>query len=415
MEVFASHEADRRVAIIDAEIRRLSKIWNADTAIWLTPDKQLLDGHSLALKRGFGMMINHPMNGAGCFSVSPAYWQALLANHFLWHELSEMPREFETGEALAHVQHLVRPGLEAISRDVVGIMQQAFPEFLTPWHTVHAYLKWLKVHHFMFDKRVLGKRWVPSGSAVHRRKEQEAKWHHERERKDDLAEWLDLILSSIPAGESSNFDRSTWIDQFIFAYDEHEARGKLEEIYEMVVAGSRLAEDMLDLPLAAEFRRQESAQSQRRIEAQRKRLADLEQSQRKGRIAILCRSAEQALDSYAQVWLDARHDRLGGMTPRSASGASGKGLAEANVVLQQLVQERQKAAALEAAEVRQNAALEKNRTELMDAAKMRARDPVRASLWCKTSNPKIGGHRPFDYCIDDFKLRVCKDIMPENL
>jgi hypothetical protein len=98
-------------------------------------------------------------------------------------------------------------------------MQQDFPAFQDPWHVVHSYLKWLKDQHWMFSKRVGGKQWLPSSSAVQFRDEQEASWQQERERKEVVTDWLDMILSDIPDQETSGFDRAKWVDWFVTSYD----------------------------------------------------------------------------------------------------------------------------------------------------------------------------------------------------
>lgn len=414
LEAQAEFEAEKKQKILESELRKVANAWNDALTSYDTPDKHLAAQHDLAKQRGFAAKIGRTGNGDPCFRVPAAYWQSLIVNHFLWDEVAGSLRSFETKDALAHVQDWVRPGLNRISQEAAARMQQEFPEFQTPWHVVHGYLKWLKFH-WMFDKRVVGKQWLPSSSAIHHREEQEAAWQQERKRKEDIAEWADFILSNIPANESSGFDRVKWADRFVASYDEDEARRLCEAVYEMVVGGERLAEDLLGLPLSAEFERQYIAQTERRAEKERKRTADMEKAQRDGRISKLQAKAADVLDSEAREWLQTANQRLNGIAPLDAAAESEAGLALADAELRSIENERCEAAAQAACDVRRKATLDKNRAELTALAKSRARDPVRASLWCQTPNPKLGGQRPIDYCSDDHALRICKEIMPASI
>lgn len=414
LEAQAVIEAAEKQKILDAEFRKVADIWKDAITSYENPDKHLTVQLDLAKQRGFSTKIGYIDSGAACFRVSPAYWQSRIVNRFLWDEVAGSLRSFETKDALAHIRDLVRPGLNRISQETAARMQQEFPEFQTPWHVVHGYLKWLK-DHWMFDKRVVGKQWLPSSSAVHQRKEQEAAWQQERKRKEDLAEWADFILSNIPADETSGFDRVKWVDRFVASYDEGEARRLCEAIYDMVVRGEGLAEDMLGLPLSAEYERQDIAQTERRAENERQRIAYIEKAQRDGRVSALQAKATDVLDGEAQLWLQTANERLDGIAPLDAAMESDAGLALADAELRNIQNQRRAAAAQAASEARLQAALEKNRAELIELAKKRARDPVRAGLWCQSPNPKLGGQRPIDYCIDDHALRTCKEIMPASI
>jgi hypothetical protein len=183
----------------------------------------------------------------------------------------------------------------------------------------------------------------------------------------------------------------------------------------MVLRGDGLAEDMLGLPLSAEYQRQDIAQTERRAENERQRIAFMEKAQCDGRVSALQTKAADVLDGEAQIWLQTANARLDGITPLDAAVESDSGLALADAELRRIQSERRDAATTAASEARLQAALEKNRAELTALAKKRARDPVRASLWCQTPNPKLGGQRPMDYCTDGLSLRTCKDIMPANI
>ena len=415
MEAQAASEASAKQLVLDAEYEKVAGIWNKALMSCGDPDEQLANQYRLAMKRGFSQKIGHAVKGAGCFRVPPAYWQARLVNRFLWDEATASPSAFETKHALAYVKDLIWPGLNHISKDTAIRMERDFPAFQDPWHAVHSYLKWLKEQHRMFAKHVVGKQWLPSGSAWHLRKEQEAAWQREHERKAEVADWVDMILSDIPENETSGFDRTSWVDWFVASYDEGEARAFHEAVYDMVVGGRRLGDDLLGLPLLAEYERQEIAQEERRVQKERERVARLAHAERDRRISTLQDKASAVLGELAQRWMLAANAQLAGKTPLDLATESDEGLAWAISELARLHNERRETEAKQAAQVRQQAALEKNRLDLADMAGKRARDPVRADLWCKSPNPKLGGQRPIDYCVDDRALRTCKEIMPASL
>lgn len=415
MEARSASEAMAKQHVLDAEYEKVAGIWNLAQTSCGDPDEHLADQYSLAMRRGFSQQIGHAVKGAACFRVPPAYWQARLVNRFLWDEATASPSAFETKHALAFVNDLIWPGLSNISKDTTARMQRDFPAFQGPWHAVHSYLKWLKERYRMFDKRAVGKHWLPSSSAVYLRKEQESAWRQEQERKEEVADWVDMILSDIPADETSGFDRAGWVDWFVTSYDEGEARVFHEAVYQMVVGGRHLTDDLLGLPLLAEYERQEIAQEERRVQNERERVARLAQAERDRRISTVQDKAASVLDELAQHWLLAANAQLDGRVPLDVAAGTDEGLARATTELTRLYNERREAAVRQAAEVRQQVALEKNRLELTELAGKRARDPVRADLWCKSPHPKLGGQRPIDYCVDDRGLRTCKEIMPASL
>lgn len=415
MEVQAASEAKAKQKVLDAEYEKIAGIWNKVETVREEPDEHLAEQYGLALKRGFSQRIDHAVKGAACFRVSPAYWQARLVNRFVWDKATASASVFETSDALAYVRDLIWPGLNRISKETSSRMQRDFPAFQDPWHAVHSYLKWLKDQHWMFSKRVGGKQWLPSSSAMHLREEQEARWQQERERKEEVADWLDMILSDIPENEISDFDRAAWVDWFVTSYNEDEARAFHEAISGMVVSGRQLVDDFRGLPLLAEYGRQEIAQEKRRVQQQRERVARLAQAERDRRISTIEDQASSVIGELAQHWLLAANAQLDGKAPLDLATQSDDGLARASSELARLQNDRREAEAQEATKVRQQAALEKNRVELAALARKRARDPARAELWCRSSNPKLGGQRPIDYCVDDRALQTCKAIMPASL
>ena len=364
MEARAASEAKAKEQVLDAEFEKISEIWHKVVTVRDEPDKHLTEQYDLALKRGFSQRIGHAVKGAECFRVSPAYWQARLVNLFLWDQATAAASVFETSHALAYVGDLIWPGLNHISKETSARMQRDFPAFQDPWHTVHSYLKWLKDKHWMFAKRVGGKQWLPSSIAVHLRKEREASWQQERERKKEVTDWLEMILSDVPESETSGFDRAKWVDWFVTSYDEGEARAFHEAIYGMVVSGRQLVDDFRGLPLLAEYERQEIAQEERMVQKERERVARLAKVERDRRISTIEDKASSVLNELAQHWLLAANAQLDGKAPLDLATQSDEGLARATSELLRLHNERREAEAREAAKSRQQAALEKNRVEL---------------------------------------------------
>lgn len=415
MEALAASEAKAKQQALDAEYEKIAEIWKTIETVREEPDNHLSEQRDLALKRSYFGKIGRAVKGEACFRVSSAYWQARLINRFLWDQGTASASMFETSDALAYVRDLIWPGLTHISKETSARMQLDFPAFQAPWHVVHSYLKWLKDKHWMFDKHVGGKQWLPSSSALHHRKEREATWRQERERKEEVTDWLDMILSNVPDQETFGFDRAEWVEWFVTSYDVGEARVFHEAISGMVVSGRNLVDDLLGLPLQAEYMRQEIAQAERRAHNERERVARLAQAERDRRISTIKDKASSILGETAQQWLLTANAQLDDKPPLNLATQSDEGLACATSELARLHNERREAEARQAAQLRQQAALERNRIELTALAGKRARDPARAELWCRTSNPKLGGQRPFDYCVDDRALRTCIDIMPTSL
>jgi uncharacterized protein (DUF2384 family) len=414
LEVQAASEAKAKQQVLDAEYEKIARIWNKVETVCEEPDEHLTEQHGLALKRGFSQRIGHAVKGAACFRVSPAYWQALLVNRFLWDKATAPTSVFETSDALAYVRDLIWPGLNRISKETSARIQRNFPAFQDPWHVVHSYLKWLKDEHWMFSKPVGGKQWLPSSSALDLREEREASWQQEREQREEVTDWLDMILSNIPENETSGFDRADWVDRFVTSYDKDEARVFHEALYGMV-SGRQLFDDFRGLPLLAEYERQQIAQEERQVQTERDRVARLAQAERDRRISTIEDKASSVLGETAQHWLLAANAQLDGQEPLDLATQSDEGLARTTSELVRLHNERRQGEAREAEKVRRQAALEKNRAELTALAGKRARDPARAELWCRSPNPRLGGQRPIDYCVDDRALRTCVDIMPASL
>ena len=412
MAATAAEETEQRLAAIEAEFVKISRIWKVAQLSFADPEPALVSERTLALKRGFHSVMAQTIKGERCFIVPPEYWKSQIVNRFLWDELSTSPKTFETKHALSHIQYLVRPGLSRILPDVEARTKQEFPDFQSPWHVVHSYLKWIKEHHSLFDKRVTGKLWQASGGAVSHRKEKEAEWQRESERKADMADWLDNVLSNIPEDEHRGFDRGKWIDWFVASYEEEDALTLLEAVGAMVASGKGLADDLIGLPIEREYERQVASQNQRRVAERRKRAAELEQSRRDMRITSLRTNAVQAFGVEAKDWLEVANDKLGAKTPLAWAESSDENLAMAVAVLQKEWADRSEAATQTAAALKRKATHEANRTELEALAKKRARDPDRAKLWCTTPNPKLGGQRPFDFCIDEPSLKACRNVMP---
>lgn len=415
MAATADQDAERKAAAIEAEFEKISNTWNAARLSYAAPDQRLASERTLALKRGFHSVIGHPGMGERCFVVSPEYWQARLANRFLWDELATSPKSFETRQALAYIQELVRPGLGRISADVAVRMKERSPDFLTPWHTVHNYLKWLKEQHWMFDRRVVGKQWLASGDAIDRRKVKEADWKRELERKAEMEDWLDYLLSNIPEGEHQAFDRSKWIDWFVASYDEESAMALLEDVCRMVVSGEVLADDLIGLPLDREYERQVDSQNQRRAEEKKRRALELEQSRKDARTKSIRTNAVQAFGNAAADWLETLNEKLGAITPLAWAEISDDNLETAIDVLQKEWADRRETAAQEAAASKRQSTLDANRIDLEAIARKRTRDPDRAVLWLRSPNPKLGGKRPFDFCVDEPSLKVCRTVMPAKI
>jgi uncharacterized protein (DUF2384 family) len=97
----------------------------------------------------------------------------------------------------------------------------------------------------------------------------------------------------------------------------------------MVVSGRQLVDDLLGLPLQAEFMRQEIAQADRRAQKERERVARLVQAEQDRRISTIEEKASSVLGELAQQWLLSANAQLDGKAPVDLATQSDNGLARA--------------------------------------------------------------------------------------
>lgn len=401
-----------RAAQLQSELDRLQ---NIIAAPFEEPTAALIEQHDLALRRGFASLVVPSPAGANCFRVKPEFWQTCILNQFLWDDLAGVPRVFETNKAFAHVQRLVRSKLGRISRKATLAMQRLEPSFATPWHAVHGYLKWLKVHAEMFDPNVRGMQWLPSHKAVSWRNLVIKRWRDEQELKDELLEWVNPIMARLPADERCDFDRERWAEGLIASYDRDQIRYQCRQIANMVGKGIGLVADSMGLPLEKEYQRQLEAQTLKRALEEQAASMARKSADRAARIDQLRVLATGTLGSDAQTWLEEKNAQLEGATPMEIAATSDEDLSRARNLLQEISREIQRQSEIASHAFKHQETKRIALEILTDLAKQRATDPIRADLWCNSANPKLSGARPSDFCVDESTLTICKRIMPQKL
>ena len=190
----------------------------------------------------------------------------------------------------------------------------------------------------------------------------------------------------------------------------------------MMVSGKGLADDLLGLPLEAEHHRRKQAEILRRTEEHRKRAVEDELGQQDRRVQSIRTAALQTLGGDAANWLTSANEDLNSLNPVVCAEQSQVGFANASAALDRFAADRQARAVRQAEatkeiaeEKRRQFDLEKNVLRLKAEARSRAKDPVRAELWCKTTNSKTGNKRPVEFCVDGPSLTHCIEVMPKRI
>lgn len=410
----ARAEALRKAKMLEGEVGRISAILADHLATSKQFEHAEASERSLACSRGFHSMINRPVKGGMCFAVSDGHWQSRLVNRFLWDDVSSSKTIFETKDALAHVRDLVRPGLLDVSREATDELTKIYPNFASPWHAVHEYLKWLKTWHHMFDKTVIGKQWRVSSSAVHHKQQRQNEWQKERDYKERLTNWVESLFPHLPKSETQAFDVTDWVSWFSRSYDQEEAYDSLDAVWRMVVEGNGLAEDCLNLPLAAEYERQEKSQAERKAQERHKREIEMEEARRANRMKSIRQKVHERLIE-PDLWLETPNADLADMTPLSLAEQSDEALSLVNDALDQEIALRLAKRAEQEDRERRALLLDSNRKILLEEAVKREKTDGRGQLWYRTPNEFLTGVRPKDYCVDEPALRHCLRMMPKQI
>ena len=397
-----------------SKVSMLSNSWATASEGSLEPDASLSSDHSIALKSGRYFLVDHEIAGDSCFLVGRKFWQARLVRHLFFGSDVLQQKAFRTQDAVSFLNEHIGTGLaEFRDKDIVSAVRAVIPEFRTAWDVVNRYLRHLRDKHHYLDQPN-SKTWKPSATAV-----EDYRWNEGRlEWIVEVSDWLDTILKGLPESDYADFDRESWLEKRSWEYDDDNGPGQLTAITSMVIDGTSIAYDLLDLPLENERNRREETQ---KAEAERIRTEHLAEQARlapKRRRKSLEALANQALGSEAADWLTTQIDYDDARTPDDLAAESDEGLelakSKLNAAAVELFARRKRAIEAEkAAQAQTDRArrLGENREKLLICADRKFRRRDKAEAWCNSSNPKTGGVRPAEYCDNEAGLGRCLEVL----
>lgn len=380
-----------------------------------TPSRKSGNGacETAARKAGLGDLINLPIEGAGCFAVPVAEWQAAV----LLRLVSGEDKVFRTrnGTATLRQRGWVERRFADISDEVSSALKENGVPFNSPPKAVEAYLQQLEQRGLVISGAT--ETWRMSDML--RRRIEEARELRERphRRKSDMCDLVGDILSRIPQEETASFTFEDWWKLALpgRGYSPFEAaqfnegdwqtfRHELFNIPTQIRFSPRETLDLMGLPYQSVLDR---AIEQKRFdekERERARLAKLE-ADKAARLVNLRDRASKNICSEAEIWINTSNKWTGGRSPLEAAISGETGYEDALRSLDRRVEEI--AAQQRGAERKAKAV-----TALEAVAYSRYYDPNRAALWMRSKLRELGGKSPEEFTKDDATRQRCVDLLP---
>lgn len=380
-----------------------------------TPSRKSGNGacETAARKDGLGDLINLPIEGAGCFTVPVAEWQAAV----LLRLMSGEDKVFRTrnGTATLRQRGWVDRTFADISDELASAVKETGVPFDSPPKAVEAYFQQLEQRGLVISGAT--ETWRMSETL--RRRIEEARELRERphRRKSDMCDLVGDIVSRIPQEETASFTFENWWKLALpeRGYSPFEAaqfnegdwqafRHELVNIPTQIRFSPRETLDLMGLPYQGVLDR---AIEQKRFgeqERERARLAKLE-ADKSARLANLRDRASKLIGSEAEVWISTSNVGTGGRSPLDAAASGETGYEDALRALNRRVED---IAALQRAADRKAKAV----TALEAVAYSRYYDPNRAALWMRSKRRELGGKSPEEFTTDDATRQRCVDLLP---
>lgn len=362
---------------------------------------------------GLADLINLAIDGAGCFAVPPAEWQAAV----LLTLVASKARSFRTRNGLAALRKegWLEQQFADISDEVASAVRETGAAFNSPKKTVEAYLQQLERLGFVHS----GQTETWGLSEVTRRGIEDAREQRERpvKRMAEVRQLVSENLSELPDDETASFAFDEWWtlalpDRGYSARDAAEYddakwqsfRLNLVNIATQIRFSPRDRLDLMGLPyqgaLVRAIERKRIEEDERDRAKQAKLAAD-----RAARVVNLQDSAVRQIGCEAKAWLNAPNAEIGGKSPLEAAGGSESEYEKAIRALESRKREIQK---LEQARERKALAV----AGLMAMAESRYYEVDRAVLWMRSGRRELGGKSPEAFTIDDATRQRCIDLLP---
>ncbi len=424
----ARAEADRQRA--EAEHRR-REAWLARrakriaAALIARPDPYAETAEERAVRVvGLGAFLDQAVPGDGCFRVPRVHWQsqvlhALVLGPMAARSYGPGPHAIDLFKVLRGAD-LIRPEMPAyIAPEEELALAIKVPGFVAPYAVLQGYLRRLCGLGLLLERR---KRWHLTDRASAGLADIKERSERARTRTDQLKSTVARILDGLPDAERAGLTVEQWFEGSCRGDGLTPAAAVLREegdallriataIKSMLFAQGPIVTAWIGLPVreATERERQrraaaallEEQQARERAAAERARAAEQAARAREQRREALAAAAGRDLAESAAAWLSeplgAGQDR----TPDELAALSDDGLGRARAAL---------AAAAEQRRRREDVAA--LRDQLAAAARGSGK-PDHAHLFLHSANPRFGGMRPIDYCVDKQTLAAVLLLMKE--
>jgi hypothetical protein len=379
-----------------------------------TPSKATGNGDCevAARREGLGDLINLPVDGAGCFTVPVAEWQAAILL-----DLIATVAPFRTRNALATLRKngwLDQAVADVPDEIATAVGEDDFP-FNSPGKTVEVFLKRLEQRGFVHSGHTDA--WRPSHSLLTRVDQARELRERPATRLAEAEAIVGQMLGKLPAEETASFVFDQWWTAKVPArsYSPSEAASfddatwqafhtDLTNITTQIRFSPREGLDLIGLPYEGELSR---AMKRKRLddeERARAREAQLE-ADKEARVARIRDRAIELLGEEGQTWVAMLNPDIDGRAPIDVAAAGETGYDEANQALNRRRQER---AAQEKARYKKDEAVAK----LFAFAQTRYFDVETAALWMRSKQRDLGGKSPEEYTVDDPTGQRCAQLLP---
>lgn len=361
---------------------------------------------------GLGALINLDIDGAGCFTVPVAEWQAAIILELLAH--GQTPFRTRNGLSGLVRRKWIGRDFRAISDDIaIGLKASGLP-FASPLGAVEAYLK--RLEKLGFVRSAPSEIWRPTHSMLQRVEQAKDLRARPARRLAEIREIVTKQLDGLPEEETSSFVFEAWVDTILpdrnlsiadaIQNDDADWTSFCDDIANVrtnIRFSPRADIDLLGLPCAGELAR---SIERKRLEAEERvrRKHEAEQEAAASRINQLRDRAPREIGNQAWTWLSTPMAVLGGLSPLDAA-ATVEGFTAAIGALDQRVRQLDR-------EERARRDKEQAVGDLEALARSRYYNPDHAALWMRSSRRELGGKSPAEFTIDEGTRDQCATLLP---
>lgn len=366
-----------------------------------------------ARKNSLGDLINLPVDGAGCFTVAVAEWQAAVLQALL--AATKPPFRTRNGLATLRSRRWLDPSFAGISEEIASEVREFGIPFNSPFEAVEAYLKQLQQLGFAHSGPT--EIWRASHALQARIDEARELRARPVKRKRELRHMVDEMIADLPGDETAAFVFENWWNSKLpgrgysprdaVDFDESKWRSfqhELANITTQIRFSPREALDLIGLPYQAALSRALERKHAEDAERERAKQARLE-ADRATRISGLRDRVLGQIGGEAETWLAALNSSTGGLSPIDVASDSEGGYDDAIRALDRRARE---------IEAQQRAIERKAKAvaELAALAESRYYDGERAALWMRGKRRELGGKSPEEFTIDDTTRQRCSELLP---